>query len=187
MRHKNLAQQLSKKRRTGNEMIVFRKHVPAAVLCVLLAFSAAAQSGTVGAVTNLPLPRYVSLKAAESNVRRGPSLTHRIDWVFKRRAMPLQVTAEHGHWRRVEDRDGQGGWVHYSMLSGARTVIVEQDMLQLHALPEPSSLVNAALELGVIARLGKCTDEWCQLRSGGYRGWAPKTRLWGVEPEELRD
>ena len=60
-----------------------------------------------GSATNLPLPRYVSLKASEGNVRRGPSLTHRIDWVFKRRDMPLQITAEHGHWRRVQDRDGQ--------------------------------------------------------------------------------
>ena len=39
-------------------------------------------------------PRYVSLKASEANVRRGPSLTHRIDWVYKRRAMPLRVTAD---------------------------------------------------------------------------------------------
>ena len=68
----------------------------------------------LGPETNLPMPRFVSLKASEANVRRGPSLTHRIDWVFKRRDMPLQVVAEYGHWRRVIDRDGQGGWVHYT-------------------------------------------------------------------------
>ncbi|MGL4278966.1 MAG: SH3 domain-containing protein, partial [Albidovulum sp.] len=56
-----------------------------------------------GAVTNLPLPRYVSLKAAEANARRGPSLDHRIDWVFRHRDMPLKVTAEFENWRRVED------------------------------------------------------------------------------------
>jgi len=64
-------------------------------------------------------------------VRRGPSLTHRIDWIFKRRGMPLQVTAEFGNWRRVRDRDGAGGWIHYSLLSGVRTVLVEKDMLAL--------------------------------------------------------
>ena len=47
-----------------------------------------------GPVTNLPLPRFVSLKAAEGNVRRGPSRTHRVDGVFKRRNMPLQVVSE---------------------------------------------------------------------------------------------
>ena len=77
-----------------------------------------------GPVTNLPIPRFVSLKADEANVRRGPSLTHRIDWVFTRREMPLMIVAEHGHWRKVQDRDGAGGWVHYALLSGARTVHV---------------------------------------------------------------
>ena len=140
-----------------------------------------------GPVTNLPLPRYVSMKASEGNVRRGPSLTHRIDWVFKRRDMPLRITAEHGHWRRVEDRDGMGGWVHYSLLSGTRTVIVEQDMLTLRTKPDPASPLTAALEAGVVASLGKCGPEWCRVSSGGYRGWAPKARLWGVAMDELRD
>jgi SH3-like domain-containing protein len=140
-----------------------------------------------GQVTNLPLPRFVSMKASEGNVRRGPSLSHRIDWVYKRRDLPLRITAEHGHWRRVEDRDGMGGWVHYSLLSGVRTVLVEQDMLPLHGKPDPKAPVVARLELGVVARLGECTLEWCELRSGGYTGWAPKVRLWGVEPGEVRE
>ena len=79
-----------------------------------------------GPVTNLPLPRYVSLKGSEGNARRGPSLSHRIDWVFRHAGMPLRVVAEFGHWRRVEDKDGAGGWVHYALLSGVRTAIVQE-------------------------------------------------------------
>jgi len=145
------------------------------------------EGGTRGAVTNLPLPRYVSMKAADGNARRGPSLSNRIDWVFMRRNMPLQLTAEYGHWRKVQDSDGAGGWVHYALLSGVRTVLIEQDMLQIYARPDPQSPVNAALELGVIARLGTCKEDWCKVTAGGYRGWAPKTALWGVQPDELRD
>ncbi|MFS4580874.1 SH3 domain-containing protein [Phaeobacter sp. C3_T13_0] len=140
-----------------------------------------------GPVTNLPLPRFVSMKAAEGNVRRGPSLTHKIDWVFKRRGMPLEITAEYGHWRRVRDRDGASGWVHYALLSGARTVLVEEDMLTVHARPDTGAPVTAAFELGVVARLGTCDASWCSISAGGYRGWAPKEKLWGVTPDELRD
>lgn len=140
-----------------------------------------------GPVTNLPLPRYVSLKAAEGNVRRGPSRTHRIDWVFKRRGIPLEITAEYGHWRRVRDRDGAGGWVHYALLSGARTVLIEQDMTQVFARPDPRAQVTAAFELGVIARLGECTPDWCEISAGGYNGWARKEQLWGVAPDEVRE
>jgi SH3-like domain-containing protein len=140
-----------------------------------------------GPVTNLPLPRFVSMKATEGNVRRGPSLTHRIDWVFKRRDMPLQVTAEHGHWRKVQDRDGAGGWVHYALLSGVRTVLVEKDMMPVHSSADPQSTISAHFELGVVARLGSCVPDWCRISAGGYRGWAQKSDLWGVAPKELRD
>jgi len=164
-----------------------KRRVAAAVAILLLAGAAQAQPGERGPVTNLPLPRFVSLKASEGNVRRGPSLTHRIDWVFKRRDMPLQVTAEHGHWRRVQDRDGAGGWVHYALLSGVRTVLVEQDMLGVHARPAEDAPLTARFELGVVARLGECSHDWCRISAGGYRGWTRKETLWGVDPDEIRD
>jgi SH3-like domain-containing protein len=142
---------------------------------------------TLGPETNLPLPRFVSLKTDEGNVRRGPSLSHRIDWVFVRENMPLQITAEYGHWRRVIDREGLGGWVHYSLLSGSRTVIVDQDMLPIRTRAEETAPEVALLELGVIARIDRCEIDWCRLSAGGFRGWAPKTALWGVGAAEILD
>ncbi|MCP1169727.1 SH3 domain-containing protein [Limimaricola sp. ASW11-118] len=142
---------------------------------------------TRGPETNLPLPRFVSLSTDRGNVRRGPSLSHRIDWVFLRRDMPLQVTAEYGHWRRVTDREGVGGWMHYAMLSGVRSVIVDAETLPLRAKPRADAAVVAQLEAGVVARLGECEPEWCRLTAGGYKGWAPKADLWGVTPDEIRD
>ncbi|WP_296371501.1 SH3 domain-containing protein [Yoonia sp.] len=147
----------------------------------------APQSPALGPETNLPLPRFVSLKASETNVRRGPSLSHRIDWVYTRRNMPLQVVAEYGQWRRVIDRDGQGGWVHYTLLSGARTVLINEQATALRARPDEKALENAILEPGVIARLAECNADWCKLSAGGYRGWALKSALWGVTPEEIED
>ena len=157
------------------------------VVCTAAASLPALAEEKRGSVTNLPLPRYVSMKAAEGNVRRGPSLTHRIDWVFKRRGMPLQVTAEYGNWRKVQDRDGAGGWVHYALLSGVRTVLIESDMLPVFASPDPKSQINAHFETGVVARLGSCTPDWCRISAGGYKGWTLKSNLWGVEPSEIRE
>ncbi|PKP73246.1 MAG: aspartyl-trna synthetase [Alphaproteobacteria bacterium HGW-Alphaproteobacteria-6] len=173
----------------------------ASALALLLALAGAPAparadeaSGTAGAaaaergpVTNLPVPRYVSLKTDEGNVRRGPSIDHRIDWVFRRRNMPLRVTAEFGNWRRVEDSDGQGGWIHYSLLSGVRTVIVQQDATALRARPDGAAPVLALAEAGVVARLGECQSRWCRLSAEGGKGWAEKAALWGVDPDELRD
>ena len=138
-----------------------------------------------GCVTNLPLPRFVSLKGDEGNARRGPGLTHRIDWVFTRPGMPLKITAEFDNWRRVEDQDGAGGWVHYALLSGVRSVVVTLDMAELRSGPDPAAQVLAQAELGVIGRVLECLPDWCRIQSGGERGWVAKTALWGVLPGEV--
>jgi SH3-like domain-containing protein len=151
---------------------------------LLLAQAAAAQER--GPVTNLPLPRYVSMKAAEGYARRGPSSTHRIDWVFVRRHMPLRIVAEYGHWRRVQDREGAGGWMHYSLLSGNRTVVTETEAV-LRRRPDPAAPVVARLEPGVVAWLGACAGGWCELEVDGADGWAVTGGLWGVAADEARD
>ncbi|MCR8722885.1 SH3 domain-containing protein [Frigidibacter sp. ROC022] len=140
-----------------------------------------------GPVTNLPIPRFVSLKTSVGNARRGPSTAHRIDWVFTRKDMPLEVIGEYGHWRQVRDRDGATGWVHYSLLSGSRTVIIERDLAALRMKPEDDAPATARVEAGVVARLGKCTLDWCRVTADGYKGWLRKTALWGVMPDETRD
>lgn len=139
----------------------------------------------VGPVTNLPLPRYVSLKTNEGNARRGPGLTHRIDWVFTRAGMPLKVTAEYEHWRRVEDRDGAGGWVHYSLLSGVRTVLVTRDMAEFRDQPEAAAPVLYQAEMDVIGKLVAASGDWARVVIEGEKGWARIADLWGVDPGEV--
>lgn len=138
----------------------------------------------IGCVTNLPLPRYVSLKGDQGNARRGPGLTHRIDWVFTRPGMPLRVTAEYENWRRVEDQDGAGGWVHYALLSGVRSVLITTDMAEFRDAPRADARVSAQAEMGVVARILQCDADWCRISSGGERGWVPKTAIWGVDAGE---
>jgi SH3-like domain-containing protein len=155
-----------------------------AALMALIAWSAAAQDK--GSVTNLPIPRYVSMKAAEGDARRGPSGTHRIDWVFVHRHMPLQVTDEYGHWRRVQDQEGAGGWMHYSLLSGNRTVLTTGEVL-LHRRPIEDAPVSAKLAAGVVAWLGECAAGWCRVEVQDAEGWAATAQLWGVAPGEARE
>lgn len=156
-----------------------------AIAIALTAGPASAQDR--GPVTNLPIPRFVSLKASTGNMRRGPSMTHKIDWVLTRRDMPLEVIGEYGHWRRVRDRDGATGWIHYSLISGARTAIVEDDLHALRARDEPDAIVRAYLEAGVIVRLGECKIDWCKVTTGSFKGWIEKSALWGVGADEIRE
>lgn len=142
---------------------------------------------TLGAQTGLPLPRYVSLKTSYGRARRGPSDSHRVDWVYTRRDLPLRVTGEFEHWRRIEDFEGNGGWVHYALLSGVRTLLVTQDMAPMRASPREGAAEVARLEAGVVARIMECNPDWCRINAEGTRGWVARSAVWGLEPGEVLD
>ena len=141
----------------------------------------------IGCVTRRPLPRYVSLKGAEARARRGPGGDHRVDWVYRRAGLPMKVTAEYLNWRRVEDPEGAGGWMHFGLLSSTRTVLVTEDMAPLRNSPDQNAAVVARAETGVVARVLACRPDWCRIRSDGLSGWVPKTALWGVDAAETFD
>lgn len=175
-----------------------------ALFAIAITLPVAAQDGTApirGPETNLPLPRYVSMRAEEGNARRGPSTTHRIDWVFTQRHTPLRVVAEYEHWRKVVDRDGQGGWMHFALLSGTRYAYLETDVI-LRRRPNDAADGVAQVERGVLARVLECAPQWCRVRverqlscdatfclrrSASYRGWLRKDTIWGVDPQEVFD
>ncbi len=138
-----------------------------------------------GCVTDRPIPRFVTLKTNEGNARRGPGSEHRIDWTFTKAGMPLKLTAEFDNWRRVEDVDGEGGWMHYSLLSGSRSVLVTQDMTEFLSKPDDLGEVNFRAELGVVGRLLECSVDWCRVSIDRTRGWVRKGALWGVTLDEV--
>ena len=167
----------------------FRRFAKCASLVVALAAPlpapAAGPAEARGPVTNLPLPRFVSMRADSANARRGPSLDQRVDWEFVRRGLPLEVTAEYGNWRRVRDADGALGWVHHTLLSGVRTALVLGTApVPLRAEPTEAAAVRAMVEPGVVGRLEACSGAWCEIAAGGVEGWLPRGAIWGVGPDE---
>jgi SH3-like domain-containing protein len=149
---------------------------------------AAAADLARGPVTNLPLPRFVSMRAESANARRGPSLDQRVDWEFVQQGLPLQITGEYGQWRRVRDAAGAGGWVHHALLSGVRTALVQGDApVALRAGPTEAATVRAVAEPGVVGRLEACRGDWCEIEAGGVEGWLPRAALWGVGVDEELD
>ena len=140
-----------------------------------------------GQVTKLPIPRYVSLKAKEANARRGPSLSHKIDWIYKRENIPLEIYAEYENWRKVRDFEGFGGWVHYTLLSGIRYVLVKDELLDMRLLPSNNAQVIARVPQHNIATLDKCNIDWCRVTDDGYKGWVLKSGIWGVYENEIKD
>ena len=156
--------------------------IRAAVLlsCLLTWSPALAQSRG----DSLPIPRYVSLKSEEVNVRTGPGVQYPIEWVFTRRHMPVEVIEQYEYWRKIRDVEGTTGWVHNSMISGKRYALVTGDLRSLRRKPEPGAPDAAKLEPGVIGQILECEGAFCRVEAGGVKGWLARTEFWGVYPGE---
>src|SRR6267154_3433886 len=135
--------------------------------------------------SGLPIPRFASLRSDEVNVRTGPGSRYPVDWVFKRKAMPVEIVAEYENWRKIRDWQGASGWVHQSLLTGKRSFIIPAKSASLHKTPANAAEVVAKLEPEVMGEIRSCSGEWCRVRvSSGVSGWLERTQLWGVYKSE---
>lgn len=152
------------------------KNALLASLVVLFALDAGAQ--TAREVE----PRFGSLRSDEVNVRKGPGLNFPIQWVFRRRNLPVVITAEVDNWRRIRDYEGEEGWVERSLISTRKTVLVQGDgMQELFEEADDGSDLMAQVEPGVTARIVSCQpDGWCMLDTDIGRGWMKTDALWGA-------
>lgn len=168
--------------------------VPVLALLLGLAMAAAvpvpaasANEGTAVKTSGLPVPRFVTLRSNEVNVRTGPGSRYPIEWVFTRKDMPVEITQEFDTWRRIRDWEGSEGWVHQSMLSGRRGAVITGDVRTLREEPSQAAAVVARAKPGVIGSLKKCLNGWCQLDIQGYRGWLAQGEFWGAYTNEKVD
>lgn len=149
--------------------------------------SNAAKIGASG----LPLPRYVSLKSKRTNMRVGPGRDYKVEWMFTRRGLPIEILQEFDNWRKVRDPDGAEGWVLKSLLSGKRTAIVApwkrgetEAFIKLRTGPLETTGTVAKIKPGVIANIDECVEGWCKMSINGYNGYIKQANLWGVYPDE---
>lgn len=168
--------------------LVCRRLALAAICATTLAPPALAVADQVGSVTNLPLPRFASLKTDRVNLREGPSKDHPTKWVYQRAGLPVEITAEFEIWRRIRDSEGVEGWVLHSLLSGRRTALVapnkKSENSKIYGRPSEGSDLTATLQSGVIVNLRKCDGSWCQVDGNGFKGYIQQYKLWGVYPNE---
>lgn len=132
-----------------------------------------------------PIPRFVSIRKDEANLRTGPSVKYPIDWKYQKALLPLEVVAEFGDWRKVKDWDGTTGWIKRSLLADTRTF---RTLAGTSLFRRPNeNIIIAKLESGVIGKLKQCPKDiplFCRVETQGYHGWIRRDAIWGLYPVE---
>jgi SH3-like domain-containing protein len=139
-----------------------------------------------GTATTLPLPRWASLRSDEVNLRTGPGTRYPIDWIYRRRDLPVEIEREYEVWRLVRDQDGIKGWVHQATLVGRRSFVVTGGDRTLRKSASDDAAAVAVLKPGVVGRIRACEagKTWCELQVADYRGWLKRDEIWGLFPNE---
>ena len=141
----------------------------------------------VGTQTGLELPRYVSLKSNDANLRVGPSKNYPISIKYIIKNYPLKIIEEYTDWRKIEDFNENIGWIHKSLIKGERNAIIIDDN---SFIPKIYNTINGKIvgeiNNGNIVSLEKCKLKWCKIKFDKKRkGWIKKKYLWGVKDDEI--
>ena len=133
----------------------------------------------------LSLPRFVSIKSNEVNARTGPHFKSSIEWIFIKKGEPVEIIEEYEQWRLVRDHKGEGGWIHASVLSAKRfIVVISKDIVPMLASPDNKNKIIVKLAPNVRCQLHKAIKNWCKIQCREYKGWLQKEFLWGVYTDE---
>ena len=133
----------------------------------------------------LSTPRFVSLKKEKVYLRTGPSMDHPIDWEYRRKGLPVEITAEFKDWRRIRDSEDVVGWINVIMLVGKRTVLIMEDERMFRNKPNLDADYSFRAAKGVLLDVISCNGLWCRLSYGKYKAWTLQEGLWGVYPREI--
>lgn len=143
-----------------------------------------------GRETGLAVPRFVSLKSRQARMRVGPSLDYATKWIYTAQGLPMEITEEYGHWRRVRDYGGTSGWMYGALLSGHRTGVIGpwlKTTAPLRSDPDASATEIAGLEARVRLTIASCDGKWCRVRLQKHdlSGYVRQGEIWGVYPGEV--
>ena len=148
---------------------------------ICLALSALVAVAVPAQAQDREVPYWATIRYDETNMRVGPSQEYKIDWVYRRKGLPVKVVRVLEGWRLIQDPDGTQGWVAQRQLNPARgAIVVGERETALRAGPEAAAAIKWRLEPGVVGELGDCDENWCEFTVGNRSGWVLQNRLWGA-------
>ena len=134
------------------------------IIILLIAITTFTQNtfAEIGKETGLEIPRFVSLKSNDANIRVGPSKNYPIEIKYIKKNYPLKVLEEYEEWRKVEDFKNNIGWIHKSLISGNRTgIVLSKDNKNIELLNTLGGNVIGEIGRENIINLEKCKIDWC--------------------------
>src|SRR3954453_12067657 len=112
--------------------------------------------GAAGAQTERKAPYWASISAGKALMRTGPGRNYPATWLYVRADLPIRVVETYPNWRKVQDPEGEKGWMLQRLLADTRTGLVKPGPPRpLYDKADDHSPVRFRVEAGVVGRISK--------------------------------
>ena len=155
------------------------------IFLLIFLYSNQIYSANIGKITGFKIPRFVSLKSDNINLRIGPSKNYPIKLNYKQKNLPVEIIKEHDVWRQIQDIEGNTGWILGSLLKGDRYGIIKSNSTKSKIFNFPEGNQIGIIGKNNIIKIKKCITKWCLIKYQKHKGWVEKENLWGVYKTEI--
>ncbi len=139
-----------------------------------------------GSVTGFKLPRFVSLKSNDVNLRIGPSVNYPIIIKYVQKNLPVEIIDEYDVWRKIQDHENNIGWIHKSLIKGDRFILtINKNDNVKNIYNRPNGKLVGIIKSNNILNLEKCLMDWCYISHIDISGWISKDFIWGIHEDEI--
>jgi SH3-like domain-containing protein len=121
-----------------------------------------------------------TLRFEKVNLRQGPAKDYPVKIFYKKKFLPVIVQDSSDNFRKIRDHENNSGWIHVSQLTKKKAAIVVDDDLIMFKKATIYSNPVVILKEGRLVKIDKCTNSWCKVKSGKFKGWIKKNNLWGL-------
>ena len=123
-------------------------------------------------------PKFLSLKNQKVNVRYGPGFNFPIKFIYVKKYLPVQVIDSKENFRRIIDHKKNSGWIHWTQLRKANSIIVLEDKIVFKKNSKFSEPI-IKVKKGRMVLVEKCLESWCNVKTDKYNGWLENDKVWG--------
>jgi uncharacterized protein YgiM (DUF1202 family) len=121
----------------------------------------------------------VSVDGENVNIRSGPGENYSVLWELGN-GFPLRVLGTKEDWLKVEDFEGDGGWIYNKLVGKKAHLIVKKPRINVRSGPGQRYRLVGKANYGVVFKTIKSTKGWAQVKhENGLTGWVKRDLLWG--------
>jgi SH3-like domain-containing protein len=120
----------------------------------------------------------VAVKGNVANIRANPNTKSDTLWQVEK-FHPLLVVEKKGKWFRIKDFEGDGGWIHGSLVDRTATIIVKVSRANIRTGPGTQHNLAFDAGKGTPFKVLEKKERWLKVRhSDGDAGWIFKSLTW---------